>query len=155
MAPSVTVDCSLNIYETEANDESSNAAATAAAAVIEIRTRLRYQLCIKAYGVEVLIEDVMTPEFSTHFSMPMAFFFPELSVTHVSNMLESLNVDANACEYLSPRIAEFAVDVAKRRCAMENGLGTVTTVAEVGITKVDFIFEEEFDKLAEKIWGFD
>ena len=102
-----------------------------------------------------MIENVITPEFSSPFSMPLAFLFPELSVTHVSNLLESLDVDANACEYLSPIIAEFAVDVAKRHGAMENSSRTITTVAEVGITKVDYIFEQEFDRITEKIWGFD
>ncbi|WRX09273.1 hypothetical protein QQP08_001760 [Theobroma cacao] len=146
MAP-ITVACSLNIYEAEAKGASSTAAG-----VIEIRIRLRYQLRIKAYGVEELIEDVITPELSNPFSMPLTFLFPELSITHVWNMLQSLDVDANACDYLSPKIAEFAVDVAKRRGAMENSSErTVITVAEVEITKVDFIFEEEFDKLGDKL----
>ncbi|XVF84470.1 hypothetical protein PTKIN_Ptkin17bG0039400 [Pterospermum kingtungense] len=151
--PAVTVDWSLNIYEAKANDASSNAAGGGDHDVIDIRIRLRYQLCIGAYGFEKLIDDVETPEFCTPFSMPLA----EVSVAHVSNMLESLDVDANGCEYLSPLIAEYAVDVAKHHEAVEGTSKTAATtvVAEVGITKVDVISEEEFDRISERLWGFD
>ncbi|XVF66804.1 hypothetical protein PTKIN_Ptkin10aG0067100 [Pterospermum kingtungense] len=93
----------------------------------------------------------MTSKFCTPFPMPLA----RVSIAHVSNMLESLNVDANECRYLSPIIADFAADVAKRLGAMDNSSKTITIVAEVGITKVDFILNEEFDRLTRIVWGFD
>ncbi|XWS31124.1 hypothetical protein CRYUN_Cryun23aG0050700 [Craigia yunnanensis] len=110
------VGCSLKLYEAKAYNASATPA-DAAGGVIERRIKLRYQLCVKAYGVEVLIDDIVTPEFITPFAMPLAFLLPELSVIHVSNMLESLNIDAKVRDFSSPRIAKFDVDVAKRQSA--------------------------------------
>ncbi|XVF65570.1 hypothetical protein PTKIN_Ptkin09bG0259300 [Pterospermum kingtungense] len=144
------VGCSLKIFEAKANDASPTTAAAAAAeaaagGVIEVRIKLRYQLRIKAYGVEVLADDITTPEFITPFAMPLAFLMPELSETHVSNMLVSLNIDAKVREFSTPMIAKFAVDVAKRRGAAVSGF---ITVAQLSITKIDFIREEEFDRIS-------
>ncbi|XWS47270.1 hypothetical protein CRYUN_Cryun14cG0138000 [Craigia yunnanensis] len=118
------VDCSLTIYEAKANGVSPNPDATAGG-IIEIRIRLRYQLCIKAHGAEVLIDDILTPEFITTFAMPLAFLLPKFSVMNVSNMLQSINVDAKVRDFLSPNIANFAVDLAKRHGAAVSGFMTV------------------------------
>ena len=135
------VGCSLKLYEAKANNASATPAA-AAGGVIEIRIKLRYQLCIKAYGVEVLIDDIVTPEFITPFAMPLAFLFLELNVMQVSNMLGSLNVDAKVRDFSSPRIAKFAIDVVKRHGA------ALSAVAQLSIKKIDFIRDEEFDRIS-------
>ncbi|XVF69284.1 hypothetical protein PTKIN_Ptkin11bG0068700 [Pterospermum kingtungense] len=134
------VGCSLKIYEAKANDAAATAAAAAAGGIIEVRTKLRYQLCIKTRGVQVLLDDIVSPEFITPFAMTLAFLSPELSVMHVSNMLGSLNMDARVREFSSPRIAKFAVDMAKRHSVP---LSDFITVAELSITKIDFICGEE------------
>lgn len=75
---------------------------------------MRYQLCIKAYDAEVMIDDIVTPEFTTPFAMPLsAFLLPELSAMNASTMLRSLNLDAKVLEYSILRIAKFLFDVAK------------------------------------------
>ncbi|XVF21206.1 hypothetical protein REPUB_Repub12eG0070900 [Reevesia pubescens] len=100
---------------------------------------LRYQLCAKAYDVDFLAEDIVTPEFSTPFAMPLTFLLPDFSVMHVSNMLASLNVDAEVRDFSSPKIAKFAVDVAKRHGAAFAGF---KTVAQVSVMKIDYIRAE-------------
>ncbi|XVF70691.1 hypothetical protein PTKIN_Ptkin11bG0182700 [Pterospermum kingtungense] len=135
------VGCSLKIYEAKAND----AAAAAAGGIIEVRTKLRYQLRIKTRGVKVLLDDIVAPEFITPFVMPLAFLSPELSVMYVSNMLGSLNMDARVREFSSPRIAKFVVDMAKRHGA---ALSDFITVAELSITKIDFICGEELGRIS-------
>lgn len=150
LPPPLTVGCTLNVYEAEANDASFNAANEGGhAMIIDVRIKLRYQLCIPACGLEeFIIDDVTAPEVSTLFPMASS----EVSETDVSSMLESLGtVDAYACTYLSPKIADFAVGIAKHPEVIENSNSeTILIVAEVGITQLDYILEDEFHRLAAK-----
>ncbi|XVF31966.1 hypothetical protein REPUB_Repub17cG0041100 [Reevesia pubescens] len=141
------VGCSLKVYEAKANNRTAKLhPAAAAGGIIEIRIKLRYQLCVKAHGFEFMIEDIVTPEWNSPFAMPLAFLIPEFSVIYVSDMLESLNVDAQVRNFSSPRIAKFAVDVAKRHGAA--ALSGFKTVAEVSVKKIDYIREDEFNRIS-------
>ncbi|OMO89106.1 hypothetical protein CCACVL1_08019 [Corchorus capsularis] len=155
---SSTVECSfINIFEEERKNPSSAADDDEAAppswgGLIEVRIRLWHQLWIKAYKFEHCISDVTTPTFVNCFSMPLTFLLPELSVSLVSEKLRSIHVvDPRVCDILSPKIAEFAVDVAKRRGPTKSFL----TVAEVEVKKIDYILDQEFDRITKTIYAAD
>ncbi|KAK8338997.1 hypothetical protein V6Z11_A08G005400 [Gossypium hirsutum] len=114
--------CSLKIYEAKANYLSSAAA------------------CI-----EFLVEEIITPEFVTRAVVPLDFLLSGLSVMIVSDALANLKVDARVIDYSSPRIANFIVNMAKFR-----GISVLDfiTVAEVSTNKIDYIREEEFDRIS-------
>ncbi|KAK8615366.1 hypothetical protein V6N13_069139 [Hibiscus sabdariffa] len=63
MASTSRVGCSLKFYE------ANNTYPTATDATI---IQLRYQLCVKAYGAEFLVDDISAPELVSSFSMPLA-----------------------------------------------------------------------------------
>ncbi|KAB2015153.1 hypothetical protein ES319_D08G004100v1 [Gossypium barbadense] len=127
------VGCSLKIYEAKANHLSLAAVvALAGSVVIQIRINLRYQLFVKAYGIEFLVDKIITPEFVTH-------------VTHDDRLLRDLKVDAKVIDYSSPRIANFVVNMAKLRGI---AVSDFITVAEISTNKIDYIREEEFDRIS-------
>ncbi|PPR97594.1 hypothetical protein GOBAR_AA23097 [Gossypium barbadense] len=117
----------------------------AGSAVIQIRINLRYQLFVQAYGIEFLVEEIITPEFVTRAVVPLDFLLSGLSVMIVSDALANLKVDARVIDYSSPRIANFIVNMAKFR-----GISVLDfiTVAEVSTNKIDYIREEEFDRIS-------
>ncbi|MBA0736007.1 hypothetical protein Gogos_009606, partial [Gossypium gossypioides] len=140
------VGCSLKIYEAKANYLSPAAAvALTGSAVIQIRINLRYQLFVKAYGIEFLVDEIITPEFVTRVVVPLDFLLSGLSVMIVSNALANLKVDARVIDYSSPRIANFVADMAKLRGI---AVSDFITVAEVLTNKIDYIREEEFDRIS-------
>ncbi|PPD92111.1 hypothetical protein GOBAR_DD10938 [Gossypium barbadense] len=113
------VGCSLKIYEAKANHLSLAAVvALAGSVVIQIRINLRYQLFVKAYGIEFLHDD---------------------------RLLRDLKVDAKVIDYSSPRIANFVVNMAKLRGI---AVSDFITVAEISTNKIDYIREEEFDRIS-------
>ncbi|TYG55711.1 hypothetical protein ES288_D08G004600v1 [Gossypium darwinii] len=127
------VGCSLKIYEAKANHLSLAAVvALAGSVVIQIRINLRYQLFVKAYGIEFLVDKIITPEFVTH-------------VEHDDRLLRDLKVDAKVIDYSSPRIANFVVNMAKLRGI---AVSDFITVAEISTNKIDYIREEEFDRIS-------
>ncbi|KAH1109011.1 hypothetical protein J1N35_012779 [Gossypium stocksii] len=140
------VGCSLKIYGAKANYLSPAAAAAAAgSAVIQIRINLRYQLFVKAYGIEFLVDEIITPEFATRVAVPLDFLLSGLSVMIVSDALANLKVDARVIDYSSLRIVNFIVDMAKVRGI---AVSDFVTVAEVSTNKIDYIREEEFDRIS-------
>ncbi|KAG4132098.1 hypothetical protein ERO13_D08G011066v2 [Gossypium hirsutum] len=127
------VGCSLKIYEAKANHLSLAAVvALAGSVVIQIRINLRYQLFVKAYGIEFLVDKIITSEFVTH-------------VTHDDRLLRDLKVDAKVIDYSSPRIANFVVNMTKLRGI---AVSDFITVAEILTNKIDYIREEEFDRIS-------
>ncbi|TYI67255.1 hypothetical protein E1A91_D08G004000v1 [Gossypium mustelinum] len=132
---SSNVGCSLKIYEAKANYVSPTAGGGGGSAVSQMRIKLRYHLFVKAYDVEFLVEEIITPEFVTAVSVPLDSFLSGSSVMIVSKVIE----------YSSPKIAKFVVDMAKRRGA---AVSDFLTVVEVSINKTDFIREKEFDRIS-------
>ncbi|KAK8282129.1 hypothetical protein V6Z11_D08G004900 [Gossypium hirsutum] len=125
------VGCSLKIYEAKANHLSLAAVvALAGSVVIQIRINLRYQLFVKAYGIEFLVDKIITSEFVTH---------------HDDRLLRDLKVDAKVIDYSSPRIANFVVNMTKLRGI---AVSDFITVAEILTNKIDYIREEEFDRIS-------
>ncbi|KAK5810359.1 Trigger factor [Gossypium arboreum] len=141
---SSNVGCSLKIYEA-ANYVSPAAGGGGGCAVIQMRVKLRYQLFVKAYDVEFLVEEIITPEFVTAVSVPLGSFLSGFSVMIVSKVLADLKVDAKVIEYSSPKIAKFVVDMAKR---WGSAVSDFMTVAEISINKTDYIREKEFDRIS-------
>ncbi|MBA0853805.1 hypothetical protein Goshw_022153 [Gossypium schwendimanii] len=140
------VGCSLKIYEAKANYLSPAAViALTGSAVIQMRINLRYQLFVKAYGIEFLVDEIITPECVTRIVVPLDFLLSGLSAMIVSDALANLNVDARVIDYSSPRIANFVADMAKLRGI---AVSDFITVAEVSTNKIDYIREEEFDRIS-------
>ncbi|TYH56260.1 hypothetical protein ES332_D08G004700v1 [Gossypium tomentosum] len=128
------VGCSLKIYEAKANHLSLAAVvALAGSVVIQIRINLRYQLFVKAYGIEFLVDKIITPEFVTRVTVPLDFLLSGLSMMIVSYATSS------------PRIANFVVNMAKLRGI---AVSDFITVAEISTNKIDYIREEEFDRIS-------
>ncbi|MFQ6625232.1 hypothetical protein Gotur_006044 [Gossypium turneri] len=142
---SSNVGCSLKIYEAKANYVSPAAGGGGGSVIIQMRIKLRYQLFFKAYDVEFLVEEIITPEFVTAVSVPLDSFLSGSSVMIVSKVLADLKVDAKVIEYSSSKIAKFVVDMAKRRGA---AVSDFMTVVEVSINKTDYIREKEFDRIS-------
>ncbi|KAK8504918.1 hypothetical protein V6N13_056244 [Hibiscus sabdariffa] len=140
MASTSRVGCSLKFYEANNTYPTDTDAI-----IIQLRIKLRYQLCVKAYGAEFLVDDISAPEFVSSFSMPLAFLMSNLCVMFISDQLSDLNVDAGVRDFSSPRIAKFAFDTAKRYGAAVSGF---MTVVEVSIGKVNCIREEEFNRIS-------
>ncbi|MBA0795137.1 hypothetical protein Gohar_006037 [Gossypium harknessii] len=137
------VGCSLKIYEAKANHLSPAAVvALAGSVVIQIRINLRYQLFVKAYDIEFLVDEIITPEFVTHVTVPLDFLLSGLSMMIVSDALANLKVDAKVIDYSSSRIANFVVNI--RGIAVSDFI----TVAEISTNKIDYIREEEFDRIS-------
>ncbi|TYG55710.1 hypothetical protein ES288_D08G004500v1 [Gossypium darwinii] len=132
---SSNVGCSLEIYEAKANFVSPTAGGGGGSAVSQMHIKLRYHLFVKAYDVEFLVEEIITPEFVTAVSVPLDSFLSGSSVMIVSKVIE----------YSSPKIAKFVVDMAKRRGA---AVSDFLTVVEVSINKTDYIREKEFDRIS-------
>ncbi|MFQ6625233.1 hypothetical protein Gotur_006043 [Gossypium turneri] len=140
------VGCSLKIFEAKANHLSPAAVvALAGSVVIQIRINLRYQLFVKAYDIEFLVDEIITPEFVTHVTVPLDFLLSGLSMMIVSDALANLKVDAKVIDYSSPRIANFVVNTAKLRGI---AVSDFITVAEISTNKIDYIREEEFDRIS-------
>ncbi|OMO57047.1 hypothetical protein CCACVL1_26029 [Corchorus capsularis] len=144
------VGCKVKVYEEKAD----NALLSPPGGLInKLRFQLRYQLCIKVQDVEHMLDDITAPEFIHYFTIPWAFVSPspslEMSVNHVSNMLISLNVEPKVREFVTPKIAQFAVDLSKRYDS--SVLPSFMTVAYIFITKVDYIREAEFARIYKSI----
>ncbi|KAK5810360.1 hypothetical protein PVK06_025672 [Gossypium arboreum] len=140
------VGCSLKIYEVVANYLSPAAAvALTGSAVIQVRINLRYKLFVKAYGIEFLVDEIITPEFVTRVVVPLDFLLSGLSMMIVSDALANLKLDARVIDYSSPRIANFVADMAKVRGI---AVSDFITVAEISTNKIDYIREEEFNRIS-------
>ncbi|MBA0553052.1 hypothetical protein Golob_012269 [Gossypium lobatum] len=113
-----------------------------------MRINLRYQLFVKAYGIEFLVDEIITPEFVTRVVVPLDFLLSGLSAMIVSDALANLKVDAKVIDYSSPRIANFVVNMAKLRGI---AVSDFITVAEISTNKIDYIREEEFDRISRKL----
>ncbi|KAG4132097.1 hypothetical protein ERO13_D08G011033v2 [Gossypium hirsutum] len=132
---SSNVCCSLKIYEAKANYVSPTAGGGGGSAVSQMPIKLRYHIFVKAYDVEFLVEEIITPEFVTAVSVSLDSFLSGSSVMIVSKVIE----------YSSPKVAKFVVDMAKRRGA---AVSDFLTVVEVSINKTDYIREKEFDRIS-------
>ncbi|MBA0679039.1 hypothetical protein Goari_010837 [Gossypium aridum] len=140
------VGCSLKIYEAKANYLSpATTVAATGSAIIQIRSNLRYHLFVKAYGIEFLVDKIITPEFVTRVIMQLDFLLSGFSVMIVSNALANLKVDARVIDYSSLRIANFVVDMAK---VWGVAISDFITAAEVLTDQIDYIREEEFDRIS-------
>ncbi|MBA0795139.1 hypothetical protein Gohar_006039 [Gossypium harknessii] len=88
---SSNVGCSLKIYEAKANYLSpTTTVAAAGSAIIQIRINLRYHLFVKAYGIEFLVDEIITPEFVTRVVLQLDFLLSGFSVMVVSDALANL-----------------------------------------------------------------
>ncbi|MBA0762287.1 hypothetical protein Gotri_011924 [Gossypium trilobum] len=140
------VGCSLKIYEAKANYlPPATTVAAAGSAIIQIRINLRYHLFVKAYDIEFLVDEIITSEFVTPIVVQLDFLLSGFSVMIVSDALANLKVDARVIDYSSLRIANFVVDMAK---VWGVAVSDFITVAEVLTDKIDYICEEEFDRMS-------
>ncbi|KAK8282131.1 hypothetical protein V6Z11_D08G005100 [Gossypium hirsutum] len=140
------VGCLLKIYEAKANYLfAATTVVAAGSAIIQIRINLRYHLSVIAYGIEFLVDKIITPEFVTHVIVQLDFQLSGFSVMIVSDALPNLKVDARVIDYPSLRIANFVVDMAK---VWGVAVLDFITVAEVLTDKIDYIREEEFDRIS-------